>query len=360
MLAQIADHCRIVSPTPTDAYVKQRREAAENLISDQSLAIDLLEAFVEFAVFGVPSTRDDRHKAATTKLIDAIREVQPSFASDVDANLVDLRLVASVVVGERLQASPSGEVETYMASLIISALLLPPMPQELYLARLLKELVELARASLDHASRQLRERRPWPNKAEVEIAGADAAAIAKSAKSAFDALLEAVTINAKADREELEVLWWVFGGRSARTGDRFESMAEGERAFRAAIELSDMMLMPPIPTAQYLLGSLVPGEVQLSLAKVVEQLRKETLSELASKKDAIGTVLKSHSALLPLSWLSGRLLESDFSPGWQPEFERKTKLKADTPAALGDWARQALAECVAQRLAMPLLGTSDK
>lgn len=353
MLGHIAEHSRIVNPTPTDGYVKQRRAAAEKLISDESLSTEVLEAFVEFAVFGLPSIRDQRHEAATNALIAAIQDSQPSFAADVDANQLDLRLVSSVVIGERLRADPTDSVNVYLASLVIAALLLQPLPQQLYVARLLEDLVKLAKASLGDASKQARERRAWPNKAD--IAGTEAAGVAKSAKTAFDALLDAVTSRANADREELDVLWWVFGGRSARTGERFESMADGDRALVAAVELSDRMLMPPIPTAQHLLGSLVSDATQISLATLIEQVQKATLAELVKQKAGVATVLESHPSLLPLSSLATRLLASDLSPGWKPEFEKKTKLTADAPAALGDWARQVFAECVAQRLALPLL-----
>lgn len=355
MLGQIADHSRIVNPTPTDGFVQQRRAAVEKLISEESITVEVLESFVEFAVFGVPNTRSKRHETATNALIAAIQDAQPSFAADVDANQLDLRLVSSVVIGERLRAEPTDDWNVYLASLIISALLLQPLPQQLYIARLLQDLVGLAKVSLGDTSKQQRERQPWPKKAQVEITGADIPALARSAKTAFEVLLNAVASNANADREELDVLWWVFGRRSARTGETFESMAEGERALVAAIELSDRMLMPPIPTAQQLLGSLVSDDTRISLAQLVEQASKDTLTELTKKKAGVATVLDSNPALLPLTSLATRLLASDLSPGWQPEFKKKTKLKANAPVALGDWARQAFAECVAQRLALPLL-----
>jgi hypothetical protein len=359
MLGQIADHSRIVSPTPTDGYVKQRREAAEKLVADDALSIEILEALVEFAVFGVPSKRGERQVGAANALIMTIQEFQPSFAADVDANQLDLRLVAAVVVGERLRSDPTGAINVYLASLIISALLLQPLPQETYVARLVQELVKVAKAALDESSEKLRERRPWPKKKDIEITGGDHNLVAKSAKTAFESLLDAVASNAKADREELDVLWWVFGGRSARTEVRFDSMPDGERAFLAAIELSERMLMPPIPTAQHLLGSLIANETQLTISKLVEQLQKGTLAALVQDKRGVESVLDAHAALLPLSWLATRLLESDLSPGWQHEFEKKTKLRADAPATLGDWGRQVFAECVAHRLGIPLLNSGQ-
>jgi hypothetical protein len=355
MLGQIADHSRIVNPTPSDDYVRQRREAAEKLVNDESLPVETLETFVEFAVFGVPSSRGEQQEFATESLITAIREFQPSFAGDVDANQLELRLVAAIVIGERVRSEPSDPINVYLASLLIGALLLQPLPAEVYIARLIEDLVEVAKASLRKASNAVRARRPWPNKSSVDITGDDHTAVALSAKKAFDVLLGAITSNAAADREELDVLWWVFGGRSARTGERFQSMTDGERVFNAAIELSDRMLMPPISTAQQLLSSLVSDQSQVSLTNLVGQVTKETLIALVEKKKGVETVLESQPCILPLSWLATRLLASDFSPGWQHEFEKKTKLKADTPAVPGDWARQVFAESVAQRLALPLL-----
>lgn len=355
MLGQIADHSRIVNPTPSDAFVKQRRAAVEKLVADGSVSVENLEAFVEFAVFGVPSTRGKRHTAATDALVAAIQDSQPSFAADVDANHLDLRLVAGVMIGERLRSEPSDEWNVYIASLVISALLLQPMPKEIYVARLIEDLVKAAKASLAVTSKRLRERRPWPTKEMLDAAGPEASAPAKNGKSALDTFFEVVASNAKADREELDVLWWAFGGRSARTGERFESMADSERALIAATELSDRMLMPPISTAEHLLGSLVTEDTQLSLAELLRHVRKETLLEFVTKKAGVQTVLESQPSLMPLTWLATRLIASELSSGWEAEFEKRTKLKTDTPVSLGNWARQLFAESVAQRLALPLL-----
>lgn len=223
------------------------------------------------------------------------------------------------------------------------------------MARLVHDLVTLARTSLDDAGIALRGRRPWPNKSRLDISGSDVAAVAKSAKSALDILIEAVTINAKADHEELDVLWWLYGARSVRTGERFESMALGDRALSAAIELSDRMLMPPIVTAEHLLGSLVSDQTELSLTELVGQTTTGTLGALIEKKGGVDGVVEHHASLLPLSWLAARLVASDSSPGWQQEFERKTKLTANTSVTLGGWARQGFAECVTQRLALLLV-----
>jgi GTPase-associated system helical domain len=360
MLDRIADHSRIVNPSPSDAYVQQRRAAAESLLVDDALPFEAFEVFVEFAVFGVPVARNDRHISAADALIAAIQIVQPSFAADVDGNQLDLRLLAALMVGERLESDPTDVGNQYLASLLLSGLLLQPMPQELYLARLIEELVRLAKTSLHTSSQDIRNRRPWPTKSQLAVTGADVATLSKSASDAIDALLEAVAANSSADREELEVLWWVFGGRSARTGERFDSLSDGERALVAPIELCDRMLMPPIPHAINFLGSIVNEDPQLSLEKLVGHLRKETLTELVKNKQGVQSVLDSSPSLLPLTWLATRLLASDSSPGWQPEFEKKTKLRADTPAALGAWARQVFAESISQRLALPLLSTNSE
>lgn len=354
MLAHLANHCRMVNISPTDEFVQQRRQVVKNLVDDEAISLETLEAFVAFAVLGLSTTKDPRHGAAATALVDAIQECQPSFAADVEANQLDLRLVASVVVGERIRTRPAEPVSVYLASLVNAALLLQPLPQELYVAQLVQELVASAAEALSYASKQLRERAPWPNMSQLEVSGAEVQTLAKSTNSALASLLNALTTNASADREELEVLWWVFGARSARTGERFDSMTDGERAFASATELSARMLMPPIPTSQHLLTSLVPQDTPLSLLHVIQQLRKETLDSFAMDRAAVQGVLESHASLLPLTWLASRLLDSDLSPGWQPEFEKRTKLRADVPIAIGDWARQAFAERVAVRLAVSL------
>ena len=64
MLDRIADHSRIVNPTPSDAYVQQRRAAVVKRLGDDDMSVEALEALVEFAAFGIPSSRNDSHTAA--------------------------------------------------------------------------------------------------------------------------------------------------------------------------------------------------------------------------------------------------------------------------------------------------------
>jgi hypothetical protein len=222
-----------------------------------------------------------------------------------------------------------------------------PLPGEVHLAKLVNDVIAVAERSLSLASKELRTRKEIP---DVAIKGTDVPSLVREANTSINDLVQILRGNLRADREELDVLWWVFGGRSTQTGHRFDAMREGERALAAATELSDRMLMPPISAASHLLSSLVPDAPELSATQLVAQLSKDALSAFLLQRDAVAPVLNAHPALLPMTWLSARLLDSDLSPGWQHEFERKTQIKSDSARSPTRWAHQLFDELVARRL----------
>lgn len=280
-------------------------------------------------------------------MVAAVQAHQPSFPGDIDANQLDLRLLATVVLGERLRVDPENLESQYLAALVRSATHLHPLPAEVHLSKLVNDLITVADQSLSRASKALRKRKDWPN---LSIEGADVAALAESTNASLGELVRILASNMEADREEVEVLWWVFGARCSRTGDRFDAMPDGERALVAATELSERMLMPPIATSAHLLASLVPEAPSLSAAQLVPQLSKGALSAFLRRRKSASSVLNAHAALLPTTWLSARLIDSELSPGWEAEFEKKTHIRSDRALPLATWSRQFFAECVAQEL----------
>lgn len=332
MLTRLAEHARIVSAVPNDTFITQRTAAVKDLVQ-RTLAGEVLAAFAEIALFGFPHVLSKAHSQAAQQMYEAIHAHQPSFVNDMEAMQMDLRLVASVALGELLSSNGADPVLLYVAALLQSAMALVPAPGEVHLAKLVNNLMAVGEQALLKQCEAVRVR---PSLDASAVSDADV-------QTQLDALIN----NLRADREELDVLWWVFGGRSARTGARFDSLPDGERAITAATELSDRMLMPPIKTASYMLTSTVPDGEELTIIQLVGQLSKQSLEAYMSDREQEWA---PNPALLPITWLSDRLLQSDLSPGWEHEFGKKARLAATARFPASRWASQLFVERVARKL----------
>jgi len=341
MLAGLATHARIVSAVPTDAFVEQRKAAITELLA-QDLAQDTLVAFAEFATFGISQPLSKTHAWATQVLYKAIHAHQASFVNDVEATQMDLRLVAAVSLGELLSSQPTNAKSLHLAALLRATARLRAQPPEVHLAKLVAQLLELADRTLMLGAQKLRVRRALPI---ANVAGTDAEAVGADMNNLVRVLKE----NLLADREELNVLWWVFGARS-RTGKRFDTLPLGERVLVTATELCERMLMPPIRTASHLLRAVVAELTAISTAQLAVQVSKESLEAFLGDHRDGALLPDAHPTLLPLTWLCTRLLASDLSPGWEPEFEKRTKLDPRATFSADTWALQLMDELVARKL----------
>jgi hypothetical protein len=350
MLTRLPAHARIVSPTPTDAYIEQRRLAISELVGED-LALETLIAFVEFSSFGLPQSLSKAQQSAVKSLYGAIQAHQPSFVDDVEATRMDLRLVATIALGELVATEPAGAISMHLAALLRSGTRLHPRPAEVHLSKLVDDLLRIANNVLASGASVLRSRGEIPT---AHVKGSDAVSVGASATQQMNNLVQSLQNTLRADREELDVLWWAFGARSSRTGRRFDTLPVGERALTAATELCARMLMPPVASTPHLLGAVVADATEISCTQLVEQLSRESLEAFVEKQEIGATVLDSHATLLPVTWLCTRLLASDLSSGWQPEFLKKTKLDPSTTFPADTWALQFMDELVARRLSADL------
>jgi len=342
MLNRLSDFMRIVNPDPSDALITQRKGAIVAFI-EQFSRRELQYACADIAAFGLGTDPSAPQSAAANSIIAAIQVTQPSLSSDIAANALDLRVFAGVALGEYLGAQSDGAT----AALVISALATRALPQERYLAEFVSALLEVARGSAEAAGHAQRER---PELVIAALQGANATSVAESVKSALDEFKEAVDRNLRADREELEILWWVFGGHSTSIGKPFQALDVPQRILASGSELAELVIVPPVRgSAQFLLATLKEDRA-LTLGRLIEPCTSALLESVARRKAEAAVVLRAHPALLPLTWLSCRRLDSGMTAGWEAEFEQKTHISAGDERAASSWAAQVFNECVAARL----------
>lgn len=342
MLNRLSDFYRIVNLEPSDALITQRKEAINSFIEQLSNR-ELQYACADIAAFGLGSAPSPKQEEVAKLMIAAIQGRQPSFSSDIGANALDLRVFAGVSLGEHI----SRQADVTSAALLVAALATRPLPQERYLAEFLSALLAVAEGCLETDAKALRARAGL----EIEaIQGADFPTISKNVKSALEKLKDAMEQNLRADREELEILWWVFGGYSANIGKQFAALDLSQRVVASATELADLVVTPPTRGSQQFLNAVLKEDGSLSLRQLIEPCSSTLLESMTTRRAEMSEVLSNHPSLLPLMWLSCRRLDSSMSTGWEVEFERKTHVSVTNERTASNWAAQIFNECVAARL----------
>lgn len=342
MLDRISDFYRIVDPEPSDALISQRKEAIATFLQQLSER-DLRYASADIAAFGLGSTPNARQTKAAKSIVAAIQGPQPSFSSDIAANPVDLRVFAGIAVGEHIMKN--GDITA--AALITSGLETRLLPDERYVAEFLSALINTARRATEAAAVEHRER---PELRMPGVQGADVSAQIKSVTSGIEQFRAAVDQNLRADREELEILWYVFGAYSTILDKPLPALDVAQRILASASELAELVMVPVMKRAAQFLYATVKEDRTLTLRQLIEPCSANLLESV--NRDATGTsdVLANHPDLLPITWLSQRRLHSGMSGGWEAEFEQKTHISPAEGRSTFNWATQVFNERIAGRL----------
>ncbi len=342
MLNRLSDFYRIVNPDPSDTLITQRKEAIV-VFMGQFSSPGLQYACADIAAFGLGTAPSATRAEAAKSIIAAIQGPQPSFSSDIGANPLDLRVFAGIALGEHLATHSDGTT----AALVISALATRALPQERYLAEFVSALLQVARRSAEAAGNAQRRR---PDLEITGLQGADIATFSQSVKSALDEFKEAVDRNLRVDREELEILWYVFGGRSTTLEKPFHAIDISQRILASGSELAEIVIVPPVMGSAQFLHAILKDDRPLTLRHLIDPCNSVLLESIARRRAATTEVLMGHPALLPLTWLSCRRLDSGMASGWEGEFEQKTHISAGDERTASNWATQVFNECIATRL----------
>ena len=354
MLNRVFEWYQLVNPTPSDEVIEHRKSSVGSLITTilQSETHDLLIQSVAGTVVGLDGafTNESPLVQATVK---AIRDHQPAFPEDLVENAFELRVCCALTVGEilvRSATSPDRGDSLLAASLLNSALGIRPVPRERFLKRILEELHAEAASVLAADARRMRERRDLPLDSIDKMT--DAPAIQKG----FKAYVAEVQRQTAADREELNVLWWMFTAHSSTVSKPISELERPAAALCCGGELANLVQIPSVSSAAQMLARAIesggkPSELKArALSQVTSAWDHKLVSLLIPGNDATEKLIEDFPCLMPVSWLCRRLRDSQFAADWKTEFERRTGIATGhqiSPVALGI---QAFNERIAQRI----------
>ena len=357
MLRRTFEWYRVVNPSPPSQVIDNREAAAHDIMTaiaeaeDWELALDCACGAV--AGFEASFTQDAE---VVKSLVGAVRAHDSSFPEDLTENALELRVCASLALGEMLATKASEAVA--VGSVLRSGLGVRPAPAGRFLRQMVDELTSVATRALSDEAEARRQRSTGIGGALRALAEpSDHEAEWNDLVPAIKATFDELGKQAAMDREEINILWWMFAGTST-TGEQFAKMPVGAAALCCGAELGSLCLLPPTSSHEAMLRRAY------ETGRQKDELTKKTLESIAADwtspmqtalvpEEADRDLAMNHPALFPLSWLCGRLLASKGSKGWAAEFKRATEIPARCSRSSVDWAIQGFRE----RTALRTLGT---
>jgi GTPase-associated system helical domain len=369
MIRKLYDWYRVVDPDPKDEKIQKRRLAIEQLVSRllKEDGYQGLIASTEVVANGFRKGSQELSGLAQT-VVSCIRESQPAFSDDLSENALELRICCTVALGEIIindsnKKDISAKVQL-AASLLLSAMGLRPPVKKRFLQPILVEMQNLSIGALKKVAEARRDRSPINPKyldSYLPKAEEDIATYMKRFLPVLKAIFTFVERKQDADREELDVLWWLYNGFSEEMKLALVDLKPSEAAICCGVEVADIVLPPPIDSIPSMaMQAIVKGRKKADLVtkpfnEMVREWREGIAELLAPSDGDLMEMVRGYPAILPLSWLCLRLSESEGTSEWEKEFEKKTGISPSLHYEPTRVAVQALNERVSQRIYRSLL-----
>lgn len=359
MLNKTYEWLRIAYAHPTDEVVRKRQLACTDLLGKLEEAEDItpLAECVAGVINGFDNGSTKGSEAVET-IISCIRDHQPAFASDLSDNALELRACAMITLGElitRNDEEPS-DIAVLTSLLLISSTGLRPTVQERHLKIALDELLKSARSAATRAAVLRRERVELDFEALNEVtAGGDTASLLKSLRPALKQLLKQLDQQAAADREELQVLSWLYNNYAETVGKPIAGLDPFEAALCCGLEIADLVSVPPLEGARQMVADAASknrkrtGLKKITLAEVMGKLSHESKQGILPIDRIVRKLAQRYASLFPISWVCLRINDSGSPTGWEEEFRNKVGFAATESYSPEEIAGQVFSERIAQR-----------
>jgi GTPase-associated system-like protein len=216
----------------------------------------------------------------------------------------------------------------------------------------------LARANLQKQAVEARDRQEldWEDFDALENETGNPPNFAKQLLPALKELFQGLEQQRKSDREELEVLWWLYNGRSEKLGKQLKGMSAFLAATAIGCELADRITTPATAGLGEMVTQAAVRDRTLAsikpkpIAKIITELGEPGRKLLVPAAEHVRKFTRATGTLLPLTWLCIRLEESHGAAGWETEFLSTTGIKSDQELAPDALAGQVFAERQAQQV----------
>lgn len=348
MNLEIAKHLRIAVPSPTDDFVEKRKKAVNDLAvrfrkrssADQfvMLASALTGLFGRETISLPPG--DLRNEVAS-----AIVKNAPSFVADESTELemaiCAILGAAQIVVGAQADGVACSK-PTWLAAALVSGLSFSQERTEPQVEALRIDIIRSARDFLARNGEVARRRSvpsldSLPRRSDNE----DTDVYLERLVPVLEKSVSLINVNAKLDREEIDLLWWALNDWSEMLSQRFSLADPRVSALISSIEFANLLAQPPVGAHRDLaVRNLRRDGSKIPLLEFSELDNKLLNSSVRMLGNATASV-RAHPLIFPFLWVVVSAAESD---GELLEKARRAGLCADVSLGVDDWARRALDE----------------
>jgi hypothetical protein len=359
---------RLIHPNPTDEMVTRRKAIVADVLSSFDTQKDVKNGLclATAALTGLsPKVSTDVTQAST--LIETTKKHHAAFSSLLSENALDLQLTACLAIGELLHRKPSKGAWTdargVLAAVSLSASGLLPPTNGAHLKAVQGSLQAAARECLARSAKQVRQRPEYSLDDLDELSPpADIPGFWNELKPILMTALEAVSRTSEIDRDELEVLWWLYNAESITFAKPLSEIGPYDLAFAAPIELIDRAMCPAPSSLNAIVQGLISRADQRSsgqgraLKSVIGTWGIDAIKALVPDSDEGRECVAASPKALPLSWIAIKVADAGVTGGWEQEFTSRTGLNANSKITAKTLADQTFAERTAQRLLFQLIG----
>lgn len=361
MISKVYEWLRAADLQPDDQMVTTRTKAVEDLEKKIREAKDygLLLGTVTVAVGGCE--RLGEKSPAFGTILGCVRTQSPAFPSAIAENGLHLRMICCLGLGELLTSNDDGEPdneELMVASLLVPGLGLKPSEAGRHLDKVFDELGGVARANLQKQAVSLRERvdLDWKDFDGLKATETEPPTFNRQLLPALKDLIKGLQKQQELDREELEVMWWLYNGYSERLRKQIKSATTALAAVAIGCELADRVALPAtVGLSELVIQAAVrerpAAQIKAKpIEKIVSELGETGRRLLLPAEDHVRKFVQVTATQFPLTWLCLRLEESHGTSGWEAELLTKTGLTSDRELSPGELAAQVFSERQAQRV----------
>jgi hypothetical protein len=251
MLQAIGEWYKLIDLDLTDDLLEKRRIAASALATDWTkLSADSAFEVVAFSIDIFSSDRKLKN-SIRDDVLNAVRSAHPSFEPQSVTADADLKVCSAVALNELFvrQIERKSVLKSCVlpASCTASALRWRSTKSGLHVSQCMGSLLKSAEAILDTTDERRRLRKDLPSE-KFKTSLAEEGTNLSNAGEAIDLLYSEML----KDREEIQALWWVFGGYSHLKKSAFQDLDESNAAVLAGCELAQIIKAP----ATFALASL--------------------------------------------------------------------------------------------------------
>lgn len=361
MISKTFDWLRTTEIQPSNEDVETQNAIVTSLLAglDKEKDVDSLLSLVAAASGGIaPEVTTDQKYGQS--LIEVTREHRPAVSSNLNENALELRITCLISLGEFLTRTPAKgawlQAKPLAGLLFLSGNGLRSSEGS-HLEAIRDEIANAASGVVQKKAARVRTRTNVTAESFNEVTEpTDLTTFWTELKPILASCMDTIQQAAKADRDELEVLWWLYGRFSETHGKPITKLTSFEAAIATASELVDRSLTPAHPSLRTMIvDATVSGRSKASvkpkeLNAIVSKWRENDMMLLGPTTNNVTDFSRDFPKLLPLSWLAVKCMESGVNTGWESEFEMKSRLDAKLSVSPELIASQAFTERAAQRL----------